>query len=153
MIQKNKKIQIEELNIQKEKNNYFFQGNRIEECATKAKINVEGLMKTIKNYNISIDRNRKDKLGRPRNYMYKIDTPFFILQNWLAPLHNSGGLLTNNKLQVLNVFGKIIHGLYGAGEVAGGDSGEVYLTGTYFPRALTHGFLLGNKFVIQDLNN
>jgi len=49
MIQKNKKNQIEELNIQKEKNNYLFQGNSIEECANKAKINVEGLKKTIEN--------------------------------------------------------------------------------------------------------
>jgi len=131
---------------------YIWFGETIEELAEKAKINPAGLRKTIEDYNRYVEQGSDPEFGRPKQFLVKkIETPPFVAhQNWLAPLHNSGGLVANTQLQILDVRGRVIPGLYGAGEIIGGDSGEVYLTTTHWPCAMTYGYLVGKKFAIKE---
>ncbi|MBI3950657.1 MAG: FAD-binding protein [Acidobacteria bacterium] len=130
---------------------YTWFGDTIEDVAGKAKVDPAGLRDTLQKWNSYVAQGNDADFGRPPEYMAKIETPPFIIQqNWLAPIHNSGGLVSNTRLQILDVNRKVIPGLYGAGEVVGGDSGEVYLTCTHWPCAMTLGYLVGKYFAIKE---
>ena len=142
------------LKLIEEKKIPFWSGDTIEELATKAGINPAGLKETVEKWNRYVDQGVDPEFGRsmkpPRN-TYKIVTPpFYATQHWITPLHNGGGLRANTRLQILDVYGKPIPGLYGAGEVIGGTSGEVYLSSTHWATAVTFGYLLGRKFAIGE---
>jgi fumarate reductase flavoprotein subunit len=140
-----------ELKLIEEEKSYLWFGDTIEELATKARIDTAGLEETVENYNYYVDQGVDSEFGRPKEFLARIDTcPFLANQNWLAPLHNSGGLKTNKRLQILNVYGETIPGLYGAGEVIGGISGEVYLSTTHYPAAMTFGYLVGKEFATKE---
>lgn len=131
---------------------YIWFADTLDDLAAKAKIDPAGLRKTIEDFNRYVDQGVDAEFGRPKQYMpKKLETPPFVAhQNWLAPLHDSGGLVANTQLQILDVRGRVIPGLYGAGEIIGGDSGEVYLTCTHWPCAMTYGYLVGKKFAIKE---
>lgn len=124
----------------------------IRELAMKAGIDPSGLAKEVERYNQSVANGMDTDLGRPREYLRPITEPPFVAhQNWLIALHNSGGLRVSERLEVLHVSGEVIPGLYGAGEVVGGTSGEVYLTATHYPASMTSGFLVGRYFAVQQI--
>ena len=131
---------------------YIWFADALEDLAAKAKIDPAGLRKTIEDYNGYVEQGSDPEFGRPKPFLVrKIETPPFVAhENWLAPLHNSGGLVANTQLQILDVRGRVIPGLYGAGEIIGGDSGEVYLTCTHWPCAMTYGYLVGKRFAIRE---
>lgn len=54
-----------------------------------------------------------------------------------------GGLKVNSRLQVLDVYGKPIKGLWAAGEILGGIHGNSYTSGNSLGAALTFGRLAG----------
>jgi len=130
---------------------YIWEAGSIAELARHAGIDGEGLQNSISRYNRSVERGSDEEFGRPREYLKPIDSPPFVAhQNWLIALHNSGGLRANDKLQIIHVSGDPIAGLFGAGEVVGGTAGEVYLTATHYPVAMTFGYLAG-RFALTDL--
>ena len=55
------------------------------------------------------------------------DGPFLAVRLWPRVHHCMGGLEINDNAQVLSVRGKVINGLYAAGEVTGGVHGMVRL--------------------------
>jgi fumarate reductase flavoprotein subunit len=132
----------------------FWSGDTLEELATKAGINPAGLKETVVNWNRYVDQGVDPEFGRPLkapSKTYKIVTPpFYAIQYWIAPMHNGGGLRANTRLQILDVYGNVIPGLYGAGEIIGGTSGEVYLSSTHWPVAVTFGYLVGKEFAIGE---
>jgi len=131
---------------------YLWQAESVEQLAATAGIDPLGLSDTIDRYNRFAKAGLDDDLGRPSEYLVPIESPPFVAhQNCLIVLHNSGGLRANEKLQIMHVCGKPIPGLYGAGEVVGGTSGEVYLTATHYPTAMTFGYLVGREFALAEL--
>ncbi len=131
---------------------YLWEAPTLRELAEAAGIDAAGLQATVDRYNRFAQRGWDDDFGRPSEYLQPIDTPPFVAhQNWLIVLHNSGGLRANERLQILHVSGRPIPGLYGAGEVVGGTSGEVYLTATHYPTAMTFGYLAGGRFALAEL--
>lgn len=131
---------------------YVWETESVRELARAAGIDEIGLRRTIDRYNRFAETGCDEDFGRPTEYLEPIDSPPFVAhQNWLIVLHNSGGLRANERLQILHVSGAPIAGLYGAGEVVGGTSGEVYLTATHYPVAMTFGYLAGRRFVLDEL--
>jgi len=131
---------------------YVWEADSLDQLAEVSGINSLGLRKTIDRYNRFVREGLDEDLGRPSEYLVPIDRPPFVAhQNWLIVLHNSGGLRANEKLQIMHVCGEPIPGLYGAGEIVGGTSGEVYLTATHYPTAMTFGYLVGKEFVLAEL--
>jgi fumarate reductase flavoprotein subunit len=141
----------EQIQIVEDPKSYLWVANTIEELAAKANIDERNLKNTIETYNRNVDLGLDTEFGRSKEFLTRIDTPLFVAyQNWLAPLHNSGGLRANERLQILNVYGEAIPGLFGAGEVIGGTSGEVYLSNTHYAAAMTFGYLAGKEFAIEE---
>ncbi len=72
--------------------------------------------------------------------------PFFAVRIDLGALGTNGGPRTNGMAQVLNVYGAIIPGFYGAGNVISNPTGSVYAGagGTLGP-ALTFGYIAGQS--------
>jgi succinate dehydrogenase/fumarate reductase flavoprotein subunit len=72
--------------------------------------------------------------------------PFFAVRIDLGALGTNGGPRTNGMAQVLNVYGEVIPGFYGAGNVISNPTGSVYAGagGTLGP-ALTFGYIAGQS--------
>jgi succinate dehydrogenase/fumarate reductase flavoprotein subunit len=95
------------------------------------------LQETIKRYNSFVDAGEDGDFGRPFP-KYKIQTPPFYAA-WAMPLvHDTrAGLRINAKCQVIDMDGRLIPGLYCAGESAGGFNQHG------MGRCTTQGFISG----------
>ncbi|HYW71341.1 MAG TPA: FAD-binding protein, partial [Pyrinomonadaceae bacterium] len=106
---------------------YFFFANTLEELAAAIKneyqakpMKGETLRVTVDRYNSMVDRGEDIDFGKPAP-KYKIETPPFYAA-WGTPVvHDTrAGLRINAKCQVIDMNGRVIPGLYCAGESAGG---------------------------------
>ena len=72
--------------------------------------------------------------------------PFYAVEINMGALGTNGGAKTNGTAQVLDVHGKVIPGLYGAGNVISNPTGSVYAGagGTLGP-TLTFGYIAGKS--------
>jgi fumarate reductase flavoprotein subunit len=128
----------------------IFEGDTIKKLAKEAGINPTALHNTVEKYNRYTDKGLDPEFGRDKEYLIKIqEPPFYAIKQVLISTHGGGGLRTNTNLQILDVNGNIIHGLYGCGEVVGGTTGEIYLTSTHYPVAMTFGYWAG-KFAAHE---
>lgn len=104
----------------------------LEELAKKLNMPAENLKKSIANYNDVVAGKAKDPLGfLANNKADKLMTegPWYACQKVPTVHHTMGGLQINTKAQVLDVNGKVIPGLYAAGETTGGIHGSNRLGG------------------------
>jgi succinate dehydrogenase/fumarate reductase flavoprotein subunit len=82
----------------------------------------DALAETIRKYNGYVGEGKDPEFDKPKNLLKsKLETPPFYAV-WISLfVHDTcGGLAVNAKSQVLDIFGKIIPGLYAGGEAAGG---------------------------------
>ncbi|MEL0307189.1 MAG: FAD-binding protein, partial [Halieaceae bacterium] len=79
--------------------------------------------------------------------------PFFAVRIDLGALGTNGGPRTNGMAQVLNVYGDVIPGFFGAGNVISNPTGSVYAGagGTLGP-ALTFGYIAGQSVARSEAN-
>lgn len=137
---------------EKGKTDYGFVGNTIEEVAQKAGIDPKVLRKTVDEYNATAP-NGNDSLGRKTlagNYgkpTALTQAPFVIIPATACLLTTYCGLKVNKNLQVVDVFGEPIKGLYAAGEVCGGFHGKSSMSGTGFAKAFSLGRLAYENMV------
>jgi fumarate reductase flavoprotein subunit len=117
------------------------------ELAKKMGVPAEALEQTVREYNADIEKGGDTKFGRTTlvasfGKPVKIEKPpFYAFPSTAAILGTYGGILTNDRAEVLDVFGTPIPGLYAAGEITGGVHGAAYMTGTAFGKALIFGRL------------
>lgn len=106
---------------------YFFTGNTLAELAEAIKNEYQGkpmkgatLRATVERYNSMVDRGEDIDFGKPAP-KYKIQKPPFYAA-WATPVvHDTrAGLRINAQCQVIDLKGRVIPGLYCAGESAGG---------------------------------
>jgi succinate dehydrogenase/fumarate reductase flavoprotein subunit len=106
---------------------YFFAGKTLVELAGAIKNEYQAkpmkgatLQTTVERYNSMVDRGEDIDFGKPAP-KYKIQTPPFYAA-WATPVvHDArAGLRINAKCQVIDMKGRVIPGLYCAGESAGG---------------------------------
>ncbi len=106
---------------------YFFSANTLSELAAAIANEYQAkpmkgatLQATVERYNSFVDAGDDSDFGKPAP-KYKIQTPPFYAA-WATPLvHDTrAGLRINAKCQVLDMNGRVIPGLYCAGESAGG---------------------------------
>lgn len=71
--------------------------------------------------------------------------PFFAVVLKPGTTHFNGGLRVNRNMQVLDVAGDAIKGLYAAGEVTGGFHGSGYMSGSFLGSALIFGRIAGKN--------
>ncbi len=87
-------------------------------------IDAAELKNTVDKYNSYVEEGKDPEFNK-RSLPSKLEVgPFYILKAAPAVHHTMGGIEINENAQVLNKDGKIIEGLYAAGEVTGGIQGS-----------------------------
>ena len=108
-------------------NGWFFSADTIADLARKIAnpyqrqpVPPRDLEETVATYNSYVDGGKDPEFGRP-GLMFKIEKPPFYAA-WATPiLHDAlAGLRTNERCEALDIQGRVIPGLYCAGESAGG---------------------------------
>lgn len=126
------------------KENRAVMANSLDELATKLGVPADNLKQTIAEYNKGIDE-RKDPFGR-KLYGKKIEkAPFFAGPRIPTVHHTMGGVQINKEAQVIDVNGKVIPGLYAAGEVTGGIHGANRLGGNALADITVFGKIAGEN--------
>jgi flavocytochrome c len=94
----------------------------IPDLAKRIQVPADALDETIRKYNAFVDGGEDLEFGKPQDLLrHKIDSPPFWAVWVSIQVHDTlGGLATNEKAQVLDIYGSVIPGLYAAGEAAGG---------------------------------
>jgi urocanate reductase len=106
-----------------------YKADTIEGLAKQIGVDPANLAKSVADFNKSVETKSKDTFGRTL-YADKIDTaPFYAGARVPTVHHTMGGVEINTNAQVIDKTGKIIPGLYAAGETTGGIHGTNRLGG------------------------
>lgn len=121
-----------------------FRYETLEDMAKAQKIPMDALRKTIAAVNESV-KTKKDPWGRRVNDDLKPQTegPWYVSRLSPKVHHTMGGLLTTAKAEVVDVRGKVIPGLYAAGEATGGVHGAVRLGSNATTDCVVNGRIAG----------
>jgi fumarate reductase flavoprotein subunit len=136
-----------------EKRDLIYNAPTLAELAQKMNVPSATLEETVKDYNANVEKGIDPQFGRTTlvasyGKPVKIETPpFYAFPSVAVILGTYGGILINNKAQVIDVFGNVIPGLYAAGEIAGGVHGAAYMTGTGFGKTQIFGRIAAKNAV------
>lgn len=132
----------------------FFKADTIRELAIKIGMpDPRVLEETVAKYNSYVDAKHDPEFGQlPKNLIWKCDKPPFWAATGSASIHHMcGGLRTTpTTAQVLDRWGKIIPGLYAAGEITGGVHGTNRMGGNAIADCIVFGRVAGKNAAAQD---
>ena len=112
---------------------YHVKADTLEELGEKLGINSEILEETILTYNKGVKGEIKDPYReKPFKREFKLEGPFYGVQVESAVHMTRGGVVANEKTEVLYEDGKIVPGLFAAGEVT--NSSAAYSAAVIFGR-------------------
>jgi len=115
-------------------------GQSIAELAQKIDVDAQTLHMTIEHWNFSVDKQNDSEFNRTTGMERKIiDGPFYAIHIAPAVHYTMGGVAINHETQVLNKDGKVIKGLFAAGEVAGGLHGNNRIGGNSIAETVVFG--------------
>lgn len=115
-----------------------YKADTLEDLAKQICVNPDNLKKAVAEFNSAVEKGGPDALGRTL-FKDKIDTaPFYAGARVPTVHHTMGGIEINTSTQVLDTNGKIIPGLYAAGETTGGIHGSNRLGGNALPDMEIH---------------
>lgn len=119
----------------------------IEDLAAALELPPEALRATVDRYNELCAQGHDDDFGKRPDRLFPVSTPpFYAGRTMRMALVVVGGLLTNNKLQLLDADRNVIPGVYLAGNTVGYRFANDYPTmcpGLSHGMAGTHGYLVG----------
>ena len=120
----------------------------LDELAKKTGMDPKKLEASVAGYNAVVEGKAKDPLGFVANN--KDDKtltggPWYACRKVPTVHHTMGGLEINTKAQVIGVDGKVIPGLYAAGEVTGGIHGSNRLGGNAIADVMVFGRTAGTN--------
>ena len=122
-------------------------GSTLAELAKNMGVPADALEKAVADHN-EIIRNRRDsEFGKPITGAMVPMTkgPFYAVKQWPSVHHCEGGVRINPKAQVLDIHGKVIPGLYAAGEFVGGIHGNNRLGGNAIADCVVFGRIAGDN--------
>ncbi len=122
----------------------LFKADTLEELAELAGLDANTLVATVEAYNAGIDSGN-DEFGRNLLNEKIDDAPYYIGISYPMVHHTMGGVEVNTEMQVINVNGEVIEGLYAAGEVTGGLHGTNRLGGNAISEVVALGRIAGQN--------
>lgn len=133
------------LEVNGERGPVFANADTLEEVAKIAGVDQESLAATVEKYNTFVENGEDEDFDRNPDYMTeKIEAgPYYLVEQKPRYATTLGGLLVNEKLQVINTSGEVINGLYSAGDTAGGLRGNDSIPGSDVGWAITSGYVIG----------
>lgn len=132
-------------------NGTLYRADTLEELAKQLSIDPETFVTTINNYNTYVDQGEDPEFGKDVFDLKVVTAPFYATPRKPAVHHTMGGLKIDTKTHVLDQSGKIISGLYAAGEVAGGIHAGNRLGGNSLTDIFTFGRIAGKTVVVDKL--
>jgi fumarate reductase flavoprotein subunit len=117
----------------------------IAELANTVGLDPTKLSATVEQYNRDVDAGKdtvfgRNSLGRGWGQLVRIDTsPYFIYPCATAILSTYCGVRVTRNMEVVDVFGQILPGLYAAGEIVGGFHGSGYMSGSSLAKSVIFG--------------
>lgn len=140
--------------LESEERGLVFKGDTIEEAAQKAGLDPKVVKETVERYNRDVrekgydaEFGRKYLSGNLGALQEIKNPPFYVLPSTAVLLATYCGVKIDGKMQVIDVFGNVIPGLYASGEVAGGFHGRTYLSATAFISAVVLGWVAADTVV------
>ncbi|KUK38718.1 MAG: Flavocytochrome c [Synergistales bacterium 54_24] len=119
----------------------------LEELAQKAGFDPAGIKETVERYNRMVEKGVDEDFGKPSMKAKIQEPPFYAIPQWPSVHHTMGGLQITKEAQVLDLQGKVIPGLYAAGEITGGVHGAVRLGSVAIPDCIVFGRTAGRNVV------
>lgn len=126
------------------------EANTVEELGKMIGVDEKALVETVENYNVMVSTGKDTKFGKRTLARTLEKAPYYAIEVSPAVHHTMGGIKINEKAEVIARTGKIIPGLYGAGEVTGGVHGANRLGGNAITDIVVFGKIAGEnaaKFV------
>jgi flavocytochrome c len=124
------------------------QADTLSELAARIGVPAASLEKTIADFNAAVkDGKAPDAKPVKTAFAFKVSTPKFYAFYPLSPgiTLTFGGIRINEKAQALEADGKVIPGLYAAGECAGGLYYDDYIGGASLANCLVMGRIAGHS--------
>lgn len=123
-----------------------FSADTIEELAVKIGVDPAAFRKTVDEYNAGVE-SKNDPFGK-KLLGNKLDkAPFYASPRVPTVHHTMGGVKITVDAQVVGLDGKVIPGLYAAGEVTGGIHGTNRLGGNALADTIVFGRIAGKNVV------
>ncbi|APO70723.1 fumarate reductase/succinate dehydrogenase flavoprotein-like protein (plasmid) [Rhizobium gallicum] len=126
----------------------------VEELARSVGLTETALKETINTYNAMAGSGEEDAFGRLSlgggvGRLIPLERPpFYAIPTAVGVTGTFCGLTVDSSMQVLDVFGSPIKGIFAAGEVVGGFHGENYMSGTGLGKAAIFGRVAGHEAVL-----
>jgi fumarate reductase flavoprotein subunit len=134
----------------------FVTADTLEELARRIQVPAAALMHAVDTYN-SYVRDGFDKDFGRQHLVHRYGTlrpilrpPFHAYPSAVAIFGTYCGVAVDEHMQVRDVFGDVISGLYAAGEVVGGFHGAAYMTGTGLGKAAVFGRIAARSALTTD---
>ena len=128
-----------------------FAGDTVEELAANAGIDVEGLAATLEYWNGTVCTTWVDPDFGRQGDIQPVTGPLYAVETVGAVTISYGGVVRNDKAQVIGENGEIIPGLYAAGEATSCTDlvGENVIGGAYLTSAVVFGRIAGKEIAAQ----
>lgn len=128
-----------------EKSGIIVKANTLDELAKLAGINEKGLLETAKKVN------GYAKTGKDLDYNNRVGLssleqgPYYAIRSVPSVHYTMGGIRVDTRARVLDADGKVIPGLYAAGEVTGCTHGTNRLGGNAYTEIIVYGRIAGKE--------
>ncbi len=129
------------------KDDLIYVADTLEDAAKHYNLDVETFVKTIEDYNKSIEDEKDEEFNKGGALRPIKEGPYYIQKVVPSAHHTMGGLKINTMAQVLDTKGNVIEGLYAAGEVTGGIHGTNRLGGNAITDIIVFGRIAGQNIV------
>ncbi len=139
----------EKIKLECQNQKAIWKADSITELAQKIGLNSDKLNETVDKYNQNCENKTDPDFGRNLTNQETVfpiqNAPYYAILTYAYSLITFGGLVTNEKLQVLNEANEPIDGLFAAGEIMGvsSTSGDAFCGGMVLTPALSFGKYLG----------
>ncbi len=115
-------------------------GESLAELAGKIGVDAAGLEETVAAWNGAVEKHADQAFGRTTGMDRRVTkAPFFAIHVHPAIHYTMGGIHINDETQVLDSNGKVIAGLFAAGEVSGGLHGNNRIGGNSIAETVVFG--------------
>lgn len=124
---------------------FTVEGATIEELAEKIGVDAKGLVDTMAKYNGYVKAGEDKDFGKTALPRELVKAPFYAIEVSPAVHHTMGGVRINTNAEVLTADGKVIPGLFAAGEITGGVHGANRLGGNAVTDITVYGKTAGEN--------
>lgn len=124
---------------------FTVEGATVEELAKKIGVDAKGLVDTMAKYNGYVKAGEDKDFGKTALPRELVKAPFYAIEVSPAVHHTMGGVRINTNAEVLTADGKVIPGLFAAGEITSGVHGANRIGGNAVTDITVYGKTAGEN--------